>query len=155
VPRSLPSALVPLLVLALVLVAGCIGGDPKHPLVGRSKPLKGEAGYWIHVDDDWLYVRFTAGERAHRFQGTVTPLKGAFGALELERPALAQQVAQQGGSIQFDLELDRAAEEAFRVRIDKRCARFDLYVDGQRRSERVHLGPRRLPPKTVPFDRCP
>jgi len=79
-----------------------------------------------------------------------------------QRAGLAEQVAAQGDSIQFDLEPARLGEEGFRVRLDGSaankagaCVRFDLYVDGAHKPERVHLGARRLSPKGIPFERCP
>jgi hypothetical protein len=62
-------------------------------------------------------------------------------------------VAAEGNSVQFDLEPH--GEEGFRIRVDHSCVRFDLYVNGAHRPERVHLGPRALSPKSVPFERCP
>jgi hypothetical protein len=100
-------------------------------------------------------VRLTTGEHGHRFQGSITGLHGPLGAVALERAGMAERVAAQGDSIQFDLDPPRGAEEGFRVRIDKNCARFDLYLDGARRADRVHLGPHRLSPHGVPFERCP
>ncbi len=144
-----------LLVIALAALGACEAGSVRHPLVGRAKAVRGEHGYWIWLDDGWLHVRVTTGERAHRFQGSLTVLKGTLGPLELEKAGMAEQVAAQGDSVQFDLEPGRNAEEGFRVRTEQGCLRFDLYVDGAHRPERVHLGPRRLSPKGVPFERCP
>ena len=136
-------------------LAGCAAMSAKHPLMGRAHPVRGEVGYWIWADDGWLNVRLTTNEHGHRFQGSITGLHGPLGALELERAGMAERVAAQGDSIQFDLDPPRNAEEGFRVRIEKNCARFDLYLDGARRAERVHLGPKRLSPHGLPFERCP
>ncbi len=144
-----------LALVAALACSACTVGSARHPLAGRLKPARTEPGYWIFVDDGWLHVRVTSGERSHRFQGSVTAVKGALGALELERAGLAEQVAAQGDSIQFDLEPGKGTEEGFRVRVDKTCAKFDLYVDGGHKAERVHLGPRRSAPKAIPFERCP
>ena len=141
--------------LLLLMIAGCGAHDPRHPLVGRARPARSEIGYWIYVDDGWLHLRVTPGDRGHRFQGSVTALKGPLGTLALERANMSEQVAAQGDSIQFDLEPAKGADEGFRVRLDKACARFDLYVDGMHRPERVHLGPRQATPKAIPFERCP
>lgn len=148
------SASLALLALAVGLCA-CQVPSAQHPLAGKINPRKGEASYAIYSDDDYLHVRVAGGERAHRFQGSVTAVKGTLGALELDRPSLADQVATHGASIQFDLEPQRGAAEGFRVRLDHACLRFDLYVDGARRPERVYLGGRRTSPKQIPFERCP
>jgi len=127
----------------------------RHPLAGKIRPAKGEPSYAIYSDGDWLHVRVAGGDKPHRFQGSVTALRGNIGALELDRPALAEQVAAHGSSIQFDIESPRGAEVGFRARIERACLRFDLYVDGARRTERVQLGGRRANPKQIPFERCP
>jgi hypothetical protein len=145
-----------LVVIALAGLAACEAGSLRHPLAGRTKPVHGEPGYWIYLDDGWLHLRVTTGERGHRFQGSLAVQKGQLlGALELDRPSMAEQVAAQGNSVQFDLEPGRNAEEGFRVHTDQACLRFDLYVDGAHRAERIHLGARRLSPRAVPFERCP
>jgi hypothetical protein len=141
--------------LTVLGLGGCGESSVRHPLVGHLRPVRTEPGYWIYVDDGWLHLRITSGEHGHRFQGSVTAVGGALGPLELERPAMSEQVAAQGQSIQFDLEPGRGVEEGFRVRLDRACARFDLYVDGAHRPERVRLGPHRLSPRGVPFERCP
>ncbi len=158
------------LALLIPLVAACNTPSARHPLLGRLRPVRSEPGYWIFVDDGWLNVRVTPGERPRRFQGSVTAVRGpatrpnaapsSLGPLELDRPALAERVAElsdpkQGDSIQFDLEPPKNSDEGFRVRLVNACARFDLYLDGARRPERVHLGGRRASPKQVPFERCP
>lgn len=159
-PRGLVASLL-FSVLACSAI-GCNTGSVRHPLLGRIKPARAETAYWIYVDDGWLHLRVTPGDRGHRFQGSVTAIKGSLGALALERAGLAEQVAAQGDSIQFDLEPARFGEEGFRVRLDgnaankaSACVRFDLYVDGAHKPERVHLGTRRLSPKGIPFERCP
>jgi hypothetical protein len=143
-----------LAVVALAGLAACEADSLRHPLVGRTKPLH-ETGYWIYLDDGWLHLRVTTGERGHRFQGSLTVLKGPLGLLELDRPSMAEQVAVQGNSVQFDLEPGRNADVGFRVYTEQACVRFDLYVDGAHRAERVHTGARRLSPRGVPFERCP
>jgi hypothetical protein len=152
--RALPM-LRSLAVFALAGLAACEADSLRHPLVGRTRPMHGESGYWIYLDDGWLHLRVTTFEHGHRFQGSLTVLRGQLGSLELDRPGMAEQVAAQGNSVQFDLEPGRNAEVGFRVRTDESCLRFDLYVDGAHRAERVHLGARRLSPRGVPFERCP
>ncbi len=159
------------LLALLVVTAACNTPSASHPLLGRLRPVRNEPAYWIFVEDGWLHLRVTAGERARRFQGSVTAIRPAsrsqgssgaephLAALELDRPALAQQIAQvsdrQGDSIQFDLEPAKNSDEGFRVRLVNACARFDLYLDGAHRPERVRLGARRAAPRQVPFERCP
>jgi hypothetical protein len=144
-----------LLIACALSLGGCDGANVRHPLAGRARPVRTEPGYWVWHDDGWLNVRITTGERGHRFQGSLTALnKAPLGQLELDRPEMSQEVAVQGDSVQFDLEPGKGREEGFRVRSEA-CVRFDLYVDGTRRAERVHLGKRHLSPKAVPFERCP
>ena len=146
-------------VLLLTSFAACNTPSARHPLLGKVHPVRSEPGYWMYVDDGWLHVRVTSGERGHRFQGSVTAVHGTFGSLELDRPALAEQIARAGGkqgdSVQFDLEPTKNSDEGFRIKLGQTCARFDLYLDGERRPERVHLGGRHASPKAVPFERCP
>ena len=147
----------PLLALGLLCfgLGSCATPSARHPLAGKIRPGKGEASYAIYSDDDWLYVRVAGGDSPHRFQGSVTALRGNIGALELDRPGLAEQVATRGASIQFDIESASGGAEGFRARIARTCLRFDLYVDGSRRPERVRLGGRGETPKQIPFERCP
>jgi hypothetical protein len=147
----MPRFALPLVLLAL---ASCAGG-PRHPLAGPLHAVRSEPGYWISIDDGWLSVRVTSGEHGHRFQGSVSGIKGPLGPLQLERSGMAEQVAVDGDSVQFDLEPGKNAEEGFRVRVEHTCLRFDLYVNGAHHPERIHLGSHRLAPKGVPFERCP
>ena len=148
-------------VAGFALLAGCATLDLNHPLVGHARPVREEAGYTIAVDDGWLVVRMTPGAHPHRFQGSIAAVGAPLGALELDRPQLAEQVAAQrgpgsrGDTIQFDLEPPLGSDEGFRVHLGRACARFDLYFDGAHRAERVHLGPGRVSPQQVPFERCP
>jgi hypothetical protein len=155
------------IVWPIMLSAACNVPSARHPLLGHLRPVKSEPGYWIFLDDDWLHVRVTSGDKPRRFQGSVTAVRSPrgtaearLGGLELDRPALAQQVAaaydsRQGDSIQFDLEPARHTDEGFRVRLASGCVRFDLYVDGAHRPDRVRLGSRRFSPRQIPFERCP
>jgi hypothetical protein len=155
--RAFPTSAVQIACVVVVLVAfgACDGANVRHPLAGRARPVRTEPGYWVWHDDGWLHVRVTSGERNHRFQGSLTALnKAPLGQLELDRPEMSQEVALQGDSVQFDLEPGKGREEGFRVHSDA-CVRFDLYVDGSHKAERVHLGKRPLSPKAVPFERCP
>lgn len=150
--RSLAIDVLALLALGAV---GCAADQARHPLSGASRPDRAQSGYWIYVVDGWLHVRMSAGERARRFQGSITAGDGGPLPLALERPQQAQQIAAQGPSVQFDVDMTRGSEDGFRVRIDRRCMRFDLYVDGAHHASRVHLGRHKGSPQQVPFERCP
>jgi hypothetical protein len=138
-----------------IALSGCAVNSARHPLVGRGKLDRAQAAYWVHLDGDWLQIRMTAGEHARRFQGSITSVDGTPLPLQLERPAQAQQIAAQGPSVQFDVDMARGAEDGFRIRADRHCLRFDLYVDGAHHAGRIHLGKKRLSPQQVPFERCP
>ncbi len=142
-----------LLVLVIALT-GC-AGQP-HPLEGPSHPQPGELGYFIATDDTWLVVELRTNDRAHRFQGSVTPTRGELRDLTLDRRTLADTVALQGGGLQFDVEVAKNGHERIRVRMprDTPCAKFDLYLDGSRRAERIYLAAAQRPPAEVPFERC-
>ncbi len=143
-----------LLCLAASLT-GCAISSARHPLAGTSRPDRSQAGYWLFVESGWLHVRMTAGERGRRFQGSISAADGGPMVLSLDRPTQAQQVAAQESSVQFDVEMSRGGEDGFRVRMDRRCMRFDLYVDGSHHTGRVHLGRGRSAPQQLPFERCP
>ena len=143
------------LLVSILALSACAASSARHPLAGVAQPDRAQAGYWLFTHDGFLVVRLTSGDKPHRYQGSITAVDGKPVSLLLERPALAQQVAAQDASVQFDIELGRAAEEGFRVRLDGRCARFDLYVDGARHVGRVHLGRRKNAPQQIPFERCP
>lgn len=127
-----------------------------HPLQGPSHPQAGELGYFIATDGPWLVLHLQTNDHAHRFQGSVTPTAGALHDLVLDRKALADGVALQGGELQFDVEVGKNAHERIRVRMPRGtpCAKFDLYLDGARRPERVYLAAAHKSPSEIPFQRC-
>lgn len=138
---------------------GCRSFDPKHPLMGAPELDASRPGFWIWLSDDLWHVRASSGVKAHRFQGSVTGLNGGVTQLEPTRIELKDQVAIVGEAVQFDFgetgPAPSGATEGFDLRVAGGCARFDLYVDGQRRPERVRMGPHALRPRHIPFDRCP
>ncbi|MEO6954640.1 MAG: hypothetical protein ABI321_22770 [Polyangia bacterium] len=140
--------------LASVALTAC-AAQP-HPLEGPSHPQAGELGYFIATDASWLVINLHANDRAHRFQGSVTPTKGALRDLVLGSPTLSETVALQNGTLEFDVEVAKNSHERIRVRMphDTPCAKFDLYLDGSRRTERVYLAADQKSPTEVPFERC-
>jgi len=140
-------------------VAGCRSFDPKHPLNGAPELDASRPGFWIWLSDDVWHVRASSGAQAHRFQGSVTGLNGGVTELAPTRLELKDRVAVVGDAVQFDLggpgPPPSGAADGFDLRVAGGCARFDLYLDGQRRPERVRMGPRGLRPRHIPFDRCP
>ena len=128
----------------------------QHPLEGPSRPAVGELGYFIATDGSWLVLHLHTNDRAHRFQGSVTPTKGALQDLALDRKTLADAVALQGGELQFDVEVGKNGHERIRVRMPPGtpCAKFDLYLDGARRPERIYLAAAQKSPSEIPFQRC-
>jgi hypothetical protein len=50
---------------------------------------------------------------------------------------------------------DPEAGDGFAVKVAGGCARFDLYIDGHYRPERVRLGPHGGRAHHIPFERCP
>ena len=142
-----------LLLLAFALTA--CAAQPR-PLEGPSRPQPGELGYFIATDDAWLVVELHTNDHAHRFQGSVTPVRGELRDLTLDRRALADTVALEGGALQFDVQVGKNGHERIRVRMprDTPCAKFDLYLDSSRRADRIYLAAARTSPAQVPFERC-
>jgi hypothetical protein len=56
--------------------------------------------------------------------------------------------------VQFDFDA-RAGTPGFDLKAAGGCARFDLFLDGKRRPERVRLGGFAVPVAHLPFERCP
>jgi hypothetical protein len=69
---------------------------------------------------------------------------------------LKERIAVVGDAVQFDVEALEGGGDGFDVKLaGGGCARFDLYLDGHYRPERVRLGPRATPARHVPFEKCP
>ena len=145
----------PMRILLLALGLTACAAQP-HPLEGPSHPQPGELGYFIVTDGTWLVVELHSNERAHRFQGSVTPTHGELRDLTLDRRALADTVALQGGALQFDVQVGKNGHERIRVRMPSGtpCANFDLYLDSSHRADRIYLAAARTSPAEVPFERC-
>jgi hypothetical protein len=144
------------LALFVAFAPGCRTFDPKHPYTGRPRVEAEGPGYVIWFEDGRWNLRLQPGRRASRFQGSLAGVSGSVADLELSRPELKDTIAQLGNSVQFDVERASSdGSDGFSARVLGNCARFDLYLDGRRRSERVRLGPRGLHPKAVPFEHCP
>ncbi len=142
--------------LALVFAGGCRTFDPKHPVVGKAVIERGQTGYWIWYSDGVWSLRFAAGAKAHRFQGSVAGVRGSVANLQLLRPEAKDTIGMSGGAVQFDVEAAAgAAPDGFDVKILGGCANFDLYIDSSQRAEQVRLGPRLQAPRRIPFEKCP
>jgi hypothetical protein len=144
-------------VLAFLLLCGCRSFDPKHPLVGAPDKIQAEnVGYWLWFEDGHWRLRFTAGGKPHRFQGSVAGVRGGVIELTTTRADLKDRVALVGDAVQFDVDAAALDTAGFDAQIaGGSCARFDLYVDGKYRPEHVRLGPRAIAAHHVPFERCP
>jgi len=144
--------------LALLLLLGCAGCrtfDPKHPAVGKPTVEPDKTGYWIWFADNTWHLRITAASHAHRFQGSMAGVRGGVVDLILTAPALRDGVAIGGDAVQFDVEVAAAdGPQGFDAHVIGGCARFDLLVDGHK-PDLVRLGPRALPVRYDPFERCP
>jgi hypothetical protein len=138
-----------------LLLGGCRTFDPKHPLVGEPKVQAENLGYWVWFDDGRWHVRMTAGQKPHRFQGSVAGVRGGVMDLQTTRADLTERIAVVGDAVQFDVDAAALADEGFDVKIVGSCARFDLLLDGKYRGEQVRLGPRGSPAHRVPFEKCP
>lgn len=149
----LPPVRASLLVL-IALLGGCAtlraGGGEGPP----AEP--GRAAYRIWHDHGVWRLRASPGAAAgpHRFQGTVSGLTGGLGDPALRDRALADRVARAGNSVSFDFEVERA-ETGFDLASTGGCLRFDLFVDGRRRADRVRFGPRGHAPDRLPAVLCP
>ncbi len=146
-----------ILCLGVPLLAACTTFDPKHPLLGKTTVDSGQPGYWIWVADGNWHVRMTAGGHSHRFQGSMAGVRGSVADLQTTRPELKSSIALVGDAVQFDVESSVAGEvpDGFDAHIVGGCARFELMIDGHVRPEWVRMGPRNLPARHVPFERCP
>jgi hypothetical protein len=133
--------------------------DPKHPLLGKPSVDGQQAGYWIWVADNNWHVRMTPGGRSHRFQGSLAGVRGSVAELMTTRPELKSSIALVGDAVQFDVESASSASgdaaDGFDAHVVGGCARFELMIDGKVRPELVRLGPRLIPARHVPFERCP
>jgi hypothetical protein len=140
----------------VILLCGCRTFDPKHPMVGEPRLDPQSLGYSVWFEDGRWHVRFAAGPRPHRFQGSVAGEHGGVVNLATSRPDLAERVAVVGDAVQFDVDAAPLDTIGFDVQIaGGSCARFDLYLDGKYRPEHVRLGPRALLAHKVPFEKCP
>ena len=137
-------------------LAGCATFDPKHPMVGKPSDFDAAPAIYAWVDDGQWHVRLV-GKGVHRFQGSVAGVRGGVLDLALTAPDLKDRIALAGDAVQFDVESSARdhAPPGFDVRVAGGCARFDLYVDGRRHTDRVRLGPRLQKPPHIPFERCP
>jgi hypothetical protein len=141
---------------ACLALAGCRTFDPKHPLSGKPVIEPAQTGYWIWISDGQWHLRMTSGQKGHRFQGSMAGVNGSVADLSPTRPELQDRIALVGDSVQFDLEAGPSAGgDGFDAKVAGGCARFDLYIDGRRRGDQVRLGPRNLPPRRIPFEKCP
>lgn len=145
-----------LTLLCGMLAAGCATFDPHHPLVGRPQVDAARGAYFIWFAKDEWHLRIAPGHHGHRFQGSMAGVRGGVSDLDLTRPELRDRIALVGDAVQFDLEgRPGSAAEGFDAKVLGACARFDLYVDGRHRPELVRLGPRSLPARRMPFEKCP
>jgi hypothetical protein len=142
----------PFALLLCTAFAACAGSHSAER--GRPAVDAGRTAFWIwNVGPQWR-VRVTGGGRPHRFQGSVEPEKpGEIGSLRTASDELRSGVALVGESVQFDFEAD--AETGFDLDTKGGCLHFDLYLDGKRRADRIHLGEDGASPPHVPFPRCP
>jgi hypothetical protein len=141
--------------IGLLSLGGCRTFDPQHPASGPPNLSRQGAGYAVwYVDGTWHLAAISRGE-PHRFQGSVSGLAGSIIELQPTRPELKDRVAVINGGVNFDLATaPRKRTQEISMRVAGGCARFDLYLDGRRRPERVHLGRRGLPARQIPFDYC-
>jgi hypothetical protein len=149
---SLRRSLAGLLALAC---ASCSTFDPKHPAVGKPKVTMEETAYWVWYADNGWHLRMIASSHAHRFQGSMAGVRGGVVDLLLTKPELKDGVAIGGDAVQFDVEVGAAdGPQGFDAHVIGSCARFDLLVDGHK-PDVVRMGPRGLPVRHQPFERCP
>lgn len=142
--------------LGALLVAGCATFDPHHPVVGPPHIDEARGAYWVWFKGGAWHLRITPGGRGHRFQGSMAGAHGAVTELQLTRPELRDRIALVGDAVQFDLDGRRgAAPQGYDAKVAGGCARFDLYVDGRHRPDLVRMGPRALPARRMPFEKCP
>ncbi len=146
--RALLTVLVALLGGCATLRAGGGEGPPAEP---------GRAIYRIWYDRGVWRLRASPGTGAggaHRFQGSVAGLTGGIADPDLRDRALRDRVARDGNSVLFDFEAERS-ETGFDLASTGGCLRFDLYLDGKRRADRVRYGPHGESPGRLPADLCP
>lgn len=145
-----------LLVLTPFALAGCHYargvGFSSHMPDGRPAFLAGmPEGYWIWEDSRGWHLR-TTSDVPKRFHGVVESVDGSVRHI---RPVggAARGVAPGDDAIAFDWE-SSGGEQGFDWTASDDCARFDLYIDGDTRPLRIHLGGAEQNPARVPFAVC-
>src|SRR4051812_3995673 len=111
--------------IALLFLGGCRTFDPQHPASGPPDLSRQRTGYAVwYANGRWHLATISRAE-PHRFQGSVSGLKGRAIELRSIRPELKDRVAVVGGGVNFDLETNpRAPTQEISMWVSGGCARF-------------------------------
>lgn len=155
--RLLLAALLSIIMAASFINAGQIGrvnlsqlspeGQPKNLKEGESQR------YYVWKDDKGWHVRTTTGQNKHFFAGSVTAVGGkiqSFSTFQLENKDLVKTNSSRT-QLYFDFATNQKID-GFDFQSDASTLRFDLLIDGKRKSDTVYVGFNGESPKNTPFE---
>lgn len=122
-------------------------GQPKNLKEGESQR------YYVWKDDKGWHVRTTTGQNKHFFAGSVTAIGGkiqSFSTFQLENKDLVKTNSTRT-QIYFDFATTQKID-GFDFQSDAATLRFDLLIDGKRKSDTVYIGFNGESPKSTPFE---
>lgn len=155
--RLLLAALVAIILTANLINAGQRGNinHVQPSAEGKPRDLRGGEShrYYVWRDDQGWHVRTTTGKSKHLFEGTITSLGGKvqnYGTVQLENKDLVK-INSNRTQLSFRFATDRGID-GFDFQTDASALRFDLKLDGERRSDAIYLGLDGENPRSAPFE---